>query len=79
MTTVYVVVVDKACEFGPPVAVFSAEQLAHSYVERKRKEQLEREGFYFRGYLIFPFNIDDESGVAGKATMVEKDGKVSLF
>jgi hypothetical protein len=79
MTTVHVVVVDRACEFGPPVAVFSTKELANSYVDKERKEQMEMEGFYFRGYLIYPFNIDDESGVAGKATLVKRDGNVVLF
>jgi len=79
MTIVFVVVLDKASEVGPPIAVFSTEKLATSYVDRKRKEQREKDGFYSRGYLIYPFNIDDESGRAGKATLVEKDGNVVVF
>ena len=79
MTTVYVVVPDKACEVGPPIAVFSTETLANSYVDRTRAEQKATAGFYLRGYLIYPFNIDDESGLAGKATLVEREGKVVVF
>lgn len=79
MNTVYVVVLDKTCEFGPPVAVFTTRNKADSYVAKKRQEQIEKDGRSWYGFLIYPFNIDDETGCAGKAALVDKDGKVVEF
>lgn len=79
MNTVYVVVLDKASEVGPPMAVFSTKAKADSYVAKKRQEQIEKDGRSWRGFLIYPFNVDDETGRAGKAALVDRDGNVEEF
>ena len=79
MISVYVVVPDKGCEFGPPVSAFSTKEAAEAYVEKQQTKQLETDGVVRRGYFIFPFKIDDESENSEKATWVHKDGKLEVF
>jgi hypothetical protein len=79
MTTVYVVVQDRACEYGPPQAVFSTQDLAKACVDKLRERQLEIDGIYTSGFFILPYTIDSASEPSEKALLIGRDGKIEVL
>lgn len=78
MSRVYVVVLDKGCEYGAPEAVCSTKELAEAHV----KEALEFEQIKpssYQGYFILPFDIDDGTGRQSGAVKISKNGDRKEF
>lgn len=70
--SLFIVVPDRHCEFGAPVAAFSDRNLASAYIDKRIRDQIEQNGFSTNGYFIFPVEIDKEENGVGEPVLLGK-------
>lgn len=59
--TLYVVVQERPCEYGPPQGIFSTLELANAFAEKCRQRERDNNA-YEHSFLVWQFQLDDQSG-----------------
>lgn len=65
--SVYVILYDKVCEFGAPLAVWSTRELALADVQKRLDENP-----YAPALFVFPFTLDGEPSTTEKPLRVTR-------